>query len=384
MLLLLEQPAHAGCLNDHHRDGVRDDVVQFSRDARALVGRCLLRDQPELTLLLDPTAKEAFDSAEECGFTARDRSAVCTRCASSAEGNARSSSRTTHFRRIPTPGPGTLARLGAGVPQPRPPYSSQMDEFPDLGSMKSIAEAVASEWGVELGEPFALSRYSYVAPVGADSVLKVAWAGDDESLHEADSLALWAGDGAVRLLRHDPSRRALLEERALPGDDPSALAGGAGARDRRRRRAPALAPRGPSRSAGSAITSPRGSTTASAQATRAASSSHSLASCSRSSRSAARLSSTATSITTTSSATAIATWRSTARRCSAIRSTTCRRFSGTRCRTGSPTRRKPSAGSPRSLAAGLDEWKIRAWTVIRASYLGADPEEAALIRALVR
>ena len=35
-------------------------------------------------------------------------------------------------------------------------------------------------------------------------------------------------------------------------------------------------------------------------------------------------------------------------------------------------------------AAGLDEWKIRAWTVIRASYLGADPEEAALIRALVR
>ncbi len=34
--------------------------------------------------------------------------------------------------------------------------------------------------------------------------------------------------------------------------------------------------------------------------------------------------------------------------------------------------------------AGLDEFKIRAWTVIRASYLGADPEEAALIRALVR
>ena len=35
------------------------------------------------------------------------------------------------------------------------------------------------------------------------------------------------------------------------------------------------------------------------------------------------------------------------------------------------------------VAAGLDEFKIRAWTVIRASYLGADPEEAALIRSLV-
>ena len=40
-----------------------------------------------------------------------------------------------------------------------------MDEFPDLEPMKSIAETVAADWGVELGTPFALSRYSYVAPV---------------------------------------------------------------------------------------------------------------------------------------------------------------------------------------------------------------------------
>jgi len=98
-----------------------------------------------------------------------------------------------------------------------------LDELPDLEQMKATAEAVARDWGLELGEPFALSRYSYVAPVGADAVLKVAWAGDDESLHEADSLALWSGIGAVRLLRSDPSRRALLEERAVPGDDLSEL-----------------------------------------------------------------------------------------------------------------------------------------------------------------
>jgi streptomycin 6-kinase len=98
-----------------------------------------------------------------------------------------------------------------------------MDELPEREQMKATAEAVALDWGLELGEPFALSRYSYVAPVGPDAVLKVAWPGDDESLHEPESLALWAGDGAVRLLRSDPSRRALLEERALPGDDLSVL-----------------------------------------------------------------------------------------------------------------------------------------------------------------
>jgi streptomycin 6-kinase len=59
-----------------------------------------------------------------------------------------------------------------------------------------------------------------VAPAGP-AVLKVAWEGDDESLHEGDALEVWNGDGAVRLLRR--SGRALLEERAVPGDDLSAL-----------------------------------------------------------------------------------------------------------------------------------------------------------------
>src|SRR5258708_22314690 len=54
-----------------------------------------------------------------------------------------------------------------------------------------------------------------------DAVVKVAWGGDTESLHEGDALELWNGDGAVRLLRR--SGRALLEERALPGNDLSAL-----------------------------------------------------------------------------------------------------------------------------------------------------------------
>ena len=85
---------------------------------------------------------------------------------------------------------------------------------------KAIALDAAREWGVELGEPFAFSNVSYVAPAG-EAVCKVAWAGDTESLHEGDALELWNGDGAVRLLRR--SGRALLEERAVPGTDLSAL-----------------------------------------------------------------------------------------------------------------------------------------------------------------
>jgi streptomycin 6-kinase len=90
----------------------------------------------------------------------------------------------------------------------------------DLSASKATAVKVAREWGLMLGEPFALSNVSYVAPAG-DAVLKVAWDGDTESLHEGDALELWDGDGAVRLLRR--SGRALLEERAVPGDDLSSL-----------------------------------------------------------------------------------------------------------------------------------------------------------------
>jgi streptomycin 6-kinase len=93
----------------------------------------------------------------------------------------------------------------------------------DLSNAQETAEAVASEWGLELGPPFALSRYSYVAPAGDDAVLKVAWEEDEEGLHEPEALELWNGRGAVRLLRRDPNSRAFLAERALPGTDLSEL-----------------------------------------------------------------------------------------------------------------------------------------------------------------
>jgi len=47
-------------------------------------------------------------------------------------------------------------------------------------------------------------------------VLKVNFP-EPESEHEADALASWNGAGAVRLLRRDDERRALLVERCVPG-----------------------------------------------------------------------------------------------------------------------------------------------------------------------
>ena len=54
-------------------------------------------------------------------------------------------------------------------------------------------------------------------------MLKVTPPEDDESDEEAEALELWDGDGAVRLLRLDRARRALLLERARPGENIAGL-----------------------------------------------------------------------------------------------------------------------------------------------------------------
>jgi streptomycin 6-kinase len=69
---------------------------------------------------------------------------------------------------------------------------------------------------------FTGARYSFCAPANG-AVLKIRPPEDDESDHEPDALRFWNGDGAVRLLREDPVRRAILIERAVPGYDASSL-----------------------------------------------------------------------------------------------------------------------------------------------------------------
>ncbi|HET8567965.1 MAG TPA: aminoglycoside phosphotransferase family protein [Candidatus Limnocylindria bacterium] len=91
------------------------------------------------------------------------------------------------------------------------------------GRLEATAREVAGEWGVALGATIETGRYSFVAYAGPDAILKVTPVEDDEADHEADALALWAGDGAVRLLRHDRARRAMLVERAVPGTEAAAV-----------------------------------------------------------------------------------------------------------------------------------------------------------------
>jgi streptomycin 6-kinase len=91
-----------------------------------------------------------------------------------------------------------------------------------LAGLQRTAEDVAREWGLTL-VPGHLGRYSNVAFTTDGKVLKVTPVEDDEADHEGDALALWNGNGAVRLLRRDVPHRALLIERARPGTDISRL-----------------------------------------------------------------------------------------------------------------------------------------------------------------
>jgi streptomycin 6-kinase len=86
-------------------------------------------------------------------------------------------------------------------------------------SLGAIAAEVARDWGVAIGAVFPSSPWSYVAEAGDDAVIKVRAAEDWESDQDTDALLRWSGDGAVRVLRHDVERRAVLLERARPGHD---------------------------------------------------------------------------------------------------------------------------------------------------------------------
>lgn len=94
--------------------------------------------------------------------------------------------------------------------------------WPPARQLDHLARDVAADWGLALGRRFGGARYSFTAPADG-AVLKIRPAEDDESDGEPDALRFWNGDGAVRLLREDPARRAMLVERAIPGEDASAL-----------------------------------------------------------------------------------------------------------------------------------------------------------------
>jgi streptomycin 6-kinase len=80
-------------------------------------------------------------------------------------------------------------------------------------------------WGLALGQPYAAGAGGYAAPAqlpdGTPAVLKLIHP-HREAEHEADALALWDGDGAVRLLGRSEDGWAVLLERCEPGTPLSA------------------------------------------------------------------------------------------------------------------------------------------------------------------
>ncbi|MFC7620776.1 aminoglycoside phosphotransferase family protein [Microlunatus sp. GCM10028923] len=83
-----------------------------------------------------------------------------------------------------------------------------------------LVEHYAERWELDLGQPFGGGSAAEVIAAttadGRDVVLKLSLP-HREARGEAAALRWWDGDGAVRLLRHEPEDYALLIERCRPG-----------------------------------------------------------------------------------------------------------------------------------------------------------------------
>ena len=117
---------------------------------------------------------------------------------------------------------GGIARMSGRVPVPAGLawWRTQPGGAAWLARLPRLVAECAERWDLALGAPFQPATVSYVAPAtlpdGTPAVLKVNFP-EAESEHEADALAHWRGEGAVRLLGADAARRALLVERCEPG-----------------------------------------------------------------------------------------------------------------------------------------------------------------------
>jgi len=93
---------------------------------------------------------------------------------------------------------------------------------PWLDRLPRLVADVCGDWQLVVDGDPATGQTALVLPVrtaaGERAALKLGWP-HPEAEHEHLALRAWAGDGAVRLLRADPHRSALLLERAEPGHD---------------------------------------------------------------------------------------------------------------------------------------------------------------------
>ncbi|MCY7374933.1 MAG: aminoglycoside phosphotransferase family protein [Pyrinomonadaceae bacterium] len=91
-----------------------------------------------------------------------------------------------------------------------------------LNDLPHIIEEISENWQIEAAKPFANLSYNFVVPCvcsnGGKAVLKIALPlNNPEIFNEAKLLQTADGNGAVKLLKFDESRRAILLERLTPG-----------------------------------------------------------------------------------------------------------------------------------------------------------------------
>jgi streptomycin 6-kinase len=89
-----------------------------------------------------------------------------------------------------------------------------------LDSLPTLLAQLKDRWHLTVGPPYPGGAVAFVAPAeranGERAVVKVSFV-EEETRDEADALAQWDGDGAVRLLDADRDFGALLLERLEPG-----------------------------------------------------------------------------------------------------------------------------------------------------------------------
>jgi streptomycin 6-kinase len=89
-----------------------------------------------------------------------------------------------------------------------------------LERVPNLLDECVAEWGLRLGAPYEAGVAGYTVradlPDGTLAVLKLIYP-HREAEQEAEALRAWHGDGAVRLLAHDPERWSMLLERCEPG-----------------------------------------------------------------------------------------------------------------------------------------------------------------------
>jgi streptomycin 6-kinase len=89
-----------------------------------------------------------------------------------------------------------------------------------LAKLPVVLDEVARDWGLTVGAPYLLSFHWVTSVTRADGSAAVLKLGVPAGhlADQAQALQGFGGQGAVRLLAHDPERGALLLERADPGN----------------------------------------------------------------------------------------------------------------------------------------------------------------------